>query len=167
MAAFKLDIERGQLGVFRKKYWVFAFMRLEQRAKSKGGKRACAFLKKVLLCGTGCELPAKAFRGEGIKFPHLSGIIVSDMASVGSNCTIYHQVTLGIVSENKHRGGAPFVGDNVTIGAGAKLLGPCIIGDDVRVGANAVVTKDVPAGATVVGANRIIVTREDSSVVPC
>ena len=57
--------------------------------------------------------------------------------------------------------------DNVSIVAGAKLVGPCIIGDDVRIGANAVVTKDVPAGATVVGANRIIVTREDSSVVPC
>ena len=166
MAAFKLDIERGRVGVFRKKYWVFAFMRLEQRAKRKAGKRICAFLKKVLLSGTGCELPAKAFRGEGIKFPHLNGIIVSDMASVGSNCTIYHQVTLGIVSENKDRG-APFVGDNVTIGAGTKLLGPCVIGDDVRIGANAVVTKDVPAGATVVGANRIIATREDSSAAFC
>ena len=124
MAAFKLDIERGQLGVFRKKYWVFAFMRLEQRAKSKGGKRACAFLKKVLLCGTGCELPAKAFRGEGIKFPHLSGIIVSDMASVGSNCTIYHQVTLGIVSENKHRGGGSHFGRQSYYWGGGEAFGP-------------------------------------------
>lgn len=153
--SFRLDVERNAVGPLRKKYWVFAFMRLEQKARSRIAKRVCALCKKVLLSGTGCELPSVAFLGAGIKMPHLNGIIVSDLASVGSNCTIYHQVTLGIASE-VGGGGAPRVGNNVVIGAGAKLLGQCVIGDNVKVGANAVITKDVPMGATVVGANRIL-----------
>lgn len=85
----------------------------------------------------------------------MNGIIVSGGARVGSNCTIFHQVTLGIASVSGKEG-APIVGNNVLIGAGAKLIGSIKIGDDVRIGANAVITKDVPAGATVVGMNKII-----------
>ena len=71
----------------------------------------------------------------------------------GEDIVIGHQVTIG------NRGGvmaAPKIVNRVYIGAGAKILGPLTIGDDAVVGANAVVTKDVPAGATVVGANRIL-----------
>ena len=82
--------------------------------------------------------------------PHgLNGIVVSDQARIGKMVTILQQVTVGV--KNFEVKGAPFVGDYVTIGAGAKLIGPIHIGNGVTSGANAVVTKDVPDGATVVG----------------
>jgi serine O-acetyltransferase len=79
--------------------------------------------------------------------------VVSCGVEFREDVVIAHQVTIG------NRGGmmaAPKIGHRVYIGAGAKILGPLTIGDDAVVGANAVVTKDVPAGATVVGANRIL-----------
>ena len=82
--------------------------------------------------------------------PHgLNGIVVSDQARIGKMVTILQQVTIGVKSAEVK--GAPFVGDCVTIGAGAKLIGPIHIGNGVTIGANAVVTKDIPDGATVVG----------------
>ena len=82
--------------------------------------------------------------------PHgLNGIVVSDQARIGKMVTILQQVTIGVKSAEVK--GAPFVGDCVTIGAGAKLIGPIHIGNGVTIGANAVVTKDIPDGATVIG----------------
>ena len=82
--------------------------------------------------------------------PHgLNGIVVSNQAKIGSNVTILQQVTIGIKDFSTK--GAPIVGNNVTIGAGAKLIGPIKVGNNVTIGANAVVTKDIPDGATVVG----------------
>lgn len=95
------------------------------------------------------------YRGGGLRIPHLNGIIISPVARVGADCTIFHQVTLGVNGRKSLEIG-PALGDRVSIGAGAKIIGPVKIGDDVTVGANAVVTKDVPDGATVVGFNNII-----------
>ena len=79
-------------------------------------------------------------------FPHgIYGIIISGQARIGTNCTIFHQVTIGTNGK-----GVPIIGDNVLIGAGAKILGPIRIGDNVKIGANAVVTTDVPDNCTVV-----------------
>lgn len=78
--------------------------------------------------------------------PHgLNGIIVSHNAKIGKNATIFHQVTIG--EGNK---GAPVIGDNVFIGAGAKIIGSVKIGDNVRVGSGCIVAKDVPDNSTVV-----------------
>lgn len=78
-------------------------------------------------------------------FPHgLYGIIVSHNATVGKNATIYHQVTIGA-----GKNGAPQIGDNVIVGAGAKVLGGISIGDNVLIGAGAVVTTDVPDNSIV------------------
>ena len=80
------------------------------------------------------------------KLPHgLYGIIVSHNAKIGKGCTIYHQVTIG-----EGKAGAPEIGDNVFIGAGAKIIGKVKIGNNVRIGAGAVVFSDIPDGATVV-----------------
>ena len=101
----------------------------------------------VLNCDLGMGLPGSVF------LPHPFGIVVSSGVEFGEDVVIGHQVTIG------NRGGkmdAPKIGNRVYIGAGAKILGPVTIGDDAVVGANAVVTKDVPASATVVGANRIL-----------
>ena len=83
----------------------------------------------------------------------LNGIIVFHYASIGKNATINQQVT--IAGGNKDE--AVVIGDNVMIGAGAKIIGPCRIGNNVRIGANAVVAKDIPDNCTVVGTMRIIV----------
>lgn len=80
--------------------------------------------------------------GGGLRLPHPTGIIVHPDVTLGPNVMIFHQVTLS---------DAVIVGGHVDIGAGAKIIGPLTIGDHARIGANAVVTRDVPAGATVVG----------------
>lgn len=78
--------------------------------------------------------------------PHgLNGIIVSNDAIIGKQCQLYHQVTIG-----GGNGGSPVIGDNVLIGAGAKIIGPVKIGNNVKIGAGCVVTIDVPDDATVV-----------------
>ena len=78
--------------------------------------------------------------------PHgIKGIIVSHNAKVGKNATIFHQVTIG-----EGKGGAPIIGDNVLLGAGAKIIGKIRIGNNVRIGANCVVVEDVPDNTTVV-----------------
>lgn len=82
------------------------------------------------------------------------GIVISGDAVIGRNCTIFHEVTIGI-NEIKSAE-APIIGDNVFIGAGAKIIGKVQVGSNSRIGANAVITKDVPEGATVVGVNKII-----------
>ena len=88
--------------------------------------------------------------------PHgLYGIIISHNAIVGSNCTIFHQVTIG-----EGKGGAPKIGDNVFIGAGAKIIGGITVGNNVRIGANCVVDQDIPDSATVKTARPIIYIRE-------
>lgn len=84
--------------------------------------------------------------------PHgLNGIFISHGASIDENCIIYQQVTIGsnTLKDSKGRG-APNIGKNVLIGAGAKIIGNVNIGDNVRIGANCVVTKDIPSNCTVV-----------------
>ena len=85
---------------------------------------------------------------------HLNGIIISHFAEIGKNCTIYQQVTIAQDENDK----AAIIGDNVVIGAGAKIIGNVRIGNNVKIGANAVVVKDVPDNSTAVGVPaRIIV----------
>lgn len=116
--------------------------------------RALYKLYVITICNS--ELMTDAPLGEGVRLPHPFGIIINRTASIGRNVTIFHQVTIGV---NEHHGRpdvAPTIGDNVFIGAGAKIIGPITVGNNVRIGANAVVTKDVPDNATVVGFNRIL-----------
>jgi serine O-acetyltransferase len=78
------------------------------------------------------------------------GVVIGETADVGDNVTLYQGVTLGGTSLNKGKR-HPTLGENVIVGAGAKVLGPLNIGRDARIGSNSVVVKDVPAGVTVVG----------------
>lgn len=88
---------------------------------------------------------------------HGMGIVIGETAEIGDDCTIYHQVTLGGTGKDKGKR-HPNIGNNVMIGAGAKVLGPISIGDNVRIGAGAVVIKSIEDNATVVGVpeNKII-----------
>lgn len=90
---------------------------------------------------------------QGTEFPHPIGIVISTNGDIGKNCTIYQNVTIGAKSRElaKSRKNFPKIGDNVTIYAGACVIGGITIGNNVTIGANAVVTKDVPDNAVVAG----------------
>ncbi len=94
-------------------------------------------------------------------FPHgLNGIFISKNAVIGKNCVIFQQVTIGSNTSVGSRNGSPVIGDNVYIGAGAKIIGPVKIGDGCRIGANAIVTCDVPPNSVCVMRGLDIITRD-------
>jgi len=117
------------------------------------------FVERFIEILTGISLPAQATIGEGVRIHHFGGIIINSNAIIGKHCTIYHGVTLGDLGG---WGGAPRVGNNVMIGAGAKLLGDIVIGDDCVIGANAVVNISVPCGHIAVGVPAGVKKREES-----
>lgn len=110
---------------------------------------------------TGIEIHPGAQIGKRFFIDHGMGVVIGETAEIGDDCTLYHGVTLGGTTWQKEKR-HPTLGDNVVVGAGAKVLGPIKIGDGARIGSNSVVVKDVPAGATVVGIpGRVVVARDD------
>lgn len=99
---------------------------------------------------TGVEIHPGAVIGKGFFIDHGMGVVIGETSEIGENVTIYHGVTLGGTSFTKGKR-HPTIGNNVTIGAGAKILGPLTVGDNSKVGANSVVIRDVPPNSTVVG----------------
>ncbi len=99
---------------------------------------------------TGISLGPRAEIGPGCYIGHFGGIVVSGDVSLGPGCTFSQGVTIGVAGWGEDRG-CPAVGANVYIGPGAKVFGRIEIGDGARIGANAVVNRDVPAGALAVG----------------
>jgi len=111
---------------------------------------------------TGIEIHPGATIGRRVFIDHGMGIVIGETAEIGDDCTLYHGVTLGGTSWRKKEKRHPTLGRNVVVGAGAKILGPILVGDEAKVGSNAVVVRDVPAGATAVGIPARILTQEDS-----
>ncbi len=107
---------------------------------------------------TGIEIHPGARIGSGFFIDHGMGVVIGETAEVGQNVTLYHGVTLGGVSLEKGKR-HPTIGDNVVIGAGAKVLGNILIGAGSRIGANAVVVKSVPENSVVVGVPGQVVVR--------
>jgi thymidylate kinase len=105
-----------------------------------------------------CRLPADVY------MPHPYGIVMHPQAVIGHRVTIMQQVMIG--GRDRDENIAPVIGDDVTIGAGARVLGDVRIGNGATIGANAVVTRDIPPGATVVGADRVVATSRTSATVP-
>lgn len=99
---------------------------------------------------TGIEIHPGATIGKRLMIDHGMGIVIGETAVIGDDCVIYHQVTLGGTGKEKLKR-HPTIGNNVLIGAGAKLLGPINIGDNVKIGAGSVVLKSVEKNSTVVG----------------
>jgi serine O-acetyltransferase len=109
--------------------------------------RAIAYLSRAI---TGVEIHPAAKIGGEFFIDHGAGVVIGETAEIGERVTLYQGVTLGgtgFQPGKRH----PTLGDNVTVGSGAKLLGPISVGSGAKVGANTVVIEDVPPGATVVG----------------
>ncbi len=108
----------------------------------------------------GCFIPLTAEIGDNVTFPHGAyGIFISQGAKIGDNCVIFHHVTIGSNTLVDSKGfGSPTIGNNVYIGAGAKIIRNVRVGNNVRIGVNAVVVRDVPDNATVVVPPPIIIS---------
>ena len=112
---------------------------------------------------TGIEIHPAAVLGRRLFIDHGMGVVIGQTAVVGEDVVMFHGSTLGGVSMS-HGKRHPTLGDRVMIGAGAKVLGPIVIGHDAKVGANAVVVKDVPADAVVLGVpGRVMSVTKDRS----
>ena len=106
---------------------------------------------------TGIEIHPKAKIGKNLFIDHGMGVVIGETSEIGDNVTIYHMVTLGGISPSidsinqrdvkRH----PTLKNNVVVGSGAQVLGPVVVGENAKIGANAVVTKDVPENAIMVG----------------
>lgn len=108
------------------------------------------FFSSVARLLTGIEIHPGATIGRRFFIDHGMGVVIGETTSIGDDCTLYHGVTLGGTSWDKGKR-HPTLGNDVVVGAGAKVLGPITLSDGARVGSNAVVVKDVPSDCTVVG----------------
>ena len=106
---------------------------------------------------TGIEIHPKANIGKNLFIEHGMGVVIGETSEIGDNVTIYHMATLGGISpsvnsnEQRNIKRHPTLKDNVVVGSGAQILGPVTVGKNAKIGANAVVTKDVPENAVMVG----------------
>ena len=112
---------------------------------------------------TGVEIHPGATIGRRFFIDHGMGIVIGETSEIGDDVSIYHGVTLGGTTWNKGKR-HPTLEDHVLVGAGAKILGPITIGECARIGSNAVVSKDVPADATVVGIPGHIVVKKEQKL---
>ena len=106
---------------------------------------------------TGIEIHPKAKIGKNLFIDHGMGVVIGETSEIKDNVTIYHMVTLGGISpsinsnEQRDIKRHPTLEDNVVVGSGAQVLGPVVVGKNAKIGANAVITKDVPANAVMIG----------------
>ncbi|HEX9667773.1 MAG TPA: serine O-acetyltransferase EpsC [Thermodesulfobacteriota bacterium] len=139
------------------------FHRLAHRLWQKRMKLIGKCLSHLSRFTTGIEIHPGAKIGNSFFIDHGMGVVIGETSEIGDNVTIYHGVTLGGTSFTRGKR-HPTIENNVTIGAGAKILGPLKIGNNSKIGANSVVIKDVPPNATVVGIPGKIVTKEEFPV---
>jgi serine O-acetyltransferase len=132
--------------------------RVAHRLWSADHRLAARFVSTVLRAWTSVDIHPAATIGSGLFIDHAIGVVIGETAVVGADVTIYQGVTLGgtsLEAGKRH----PTVEDRVTIGAGAKILGPVTVGSGSRIGANAVVVRDVPPDSVVVGVPGQVIAR--------
>jgi serine O-acetyltransferase len=129
----------------------------------KGQFFAARAISQAARNATGIEIHPAAQIGKGLFIDHGCAVVIGETTIIGDNCTIYQGVTLG--GTGKHVGKRhPTIGNNVMIGAGAKVLGPVTIGDNSKVAAGAVVLKDIPENSTAVGIPARVVRSKSAPV---
>ncbi|WP_073696885.1 serine O-acetyltransferase EpsC [Mycobacterium sp. ST-F2] len=136
--------------------------KLWARPAGRGPARVLAQLTRFL---TGIEIHPGATIGRRFFIDHGMGVVIGETTEIGDDVMLYHGVTLGGRSLNKGKR-HPTIGNRVTVGAGAKVLGPIRVGDDSAVGANAVVTHDVPADSIATGIPAIVRPRTEKQREP-
>ena len=136
--------------------------RLAHRMWHEPGLRLPArLLSQATRAATGIEIHPAAKLGQRLFIDHGMGVVIGETAEVGDDVVLFHGATLGGRSM-RHGKRHPTLGNRVVVGAGAKILGPVRIGDGAQIGANAVVVKDVPAGAVAVGVPAEVRQRPES-----
>ncbi len=133
------------------------FHRLTHLLWRRGWRLLARWISQIVRTVTGIEIHPAVIIGDDLFIDHGMGVVIGETSEIGDGVTLYHDVTLGGVapsvdSQNQRNTKRhPTLEDGVIVGSGAQVLGPITVGRNARVGANAVVTKDVPAGTTVVG----------------
>lgn len=141
-----LEVALGYPGV----HAVWAYRVAHRMWREPGLRLPSRLLSQLARFATGIEIHPGAQLGRRLFIDHGMGVVVGETAMVGDDVVLFHGSTLG--GKSMKRGKRhPTLGDGVVVGAGAKILGPVWIGDGARIGANAVVVKDVPAGAVAIG----------------
>jgi len=125
--------------------------RIARKCWVNGFKWLGRFISQLARWFTGIEIHPGATIGRRVFIDHGFGVVIGETAEIGDDCTIYQGVTLGGTSLSKGAKRHPTLGRGVIIGAGAQVLGGFTVGDGAKIGSNAVVVKEVPAGATAVG----------------
>lgn len=125
---------------------LLASIRAYQGARGPVTRKLAVLRHRIWSIVTGADIPIGTPIAGGLLLPHPNGIVISPHSTIGPNCLLFQQVTLGAT-----RKGTPTLGGHVDVGAGAKIIGPVTIGDHAQIGANAVVTRDVPAYGVAVG----------------
>ena len=138
--------------------------RLAHYLNSRGMKFSARALSQMAKFFTGIEIHPGATIGRGLFIDHGSGVVIGETAIVGDNCTLYQGVTLGGTGKESGKR-HPTLGDNVMVGAGAKLLGNFTVGSNSKIAAGAVVLGDVPENSTAVGIPARVVRRDGAKVV--
>ena len=137
--------------------------RIAHRLHLRGCRTAARVISQTAKLLTGIEIHPGAKIGRGLFIDHGSGVVIGETAEIGDNCTLYQGVTLGGTGKDvgkRH----PTLGNNVMVGAGAKILGPFKVGDNAKIAANAVVLSEVPADSTAVGIPARVVKQNDRRV---
>lgn len=143
--------------------WALFFHRIAHWLYLKGLRFIPRLISAIGMFLTMIDIHPGATLGRRVFIDHGVGVVIGETAIIGNDVIIYQQVTLGGVRTSRDKR-HPTLGNNVVVGAGAKVLGNILIGDGVKIGANSVVVKDVPMGATAVGIPaRVILCKEKGS----
>ncbi len=137
--------------------------RIAHKLHVKGYVLPARLISQTAKLLTGIEIHPGATIGRGLFIDHGSGVVIGETAEIGDNCTLYQGVTLGGTGKDigkRH----PTLGNNVMVGAGAKILGPFTVGDNCKIAANAVVLSEVPPDSTAVGIPARVVKRNNVRV---
>ena len=137
--------------------------RIANRLHKEGNFFSARAVSQLSRHFTGIEIHPGATIGKGLFIDHGMGVVIGETAEIGDGCTIYQGVTLGGTGKDvgkRH----PTLGDNVMVGAGAKVLGPVKIGSNSKIAANAVVLREVPENSTAVGIPAKVVRRDGMKV---
>ena len=157
----KQDLKNYQGDWAAQGFWVmlvYRFGRWRYTIQNVLARKICSFMYKFMYkfvqILTGIEMPCEVEVGDNFLIDHFGGIVISGYAKFGDNCRLRNGVVVGL--KNVADPCAPQIGNNVDIGAGAKILGNIKIGNNVNIGANSVVLTDVPDNAIAVGVPAVI-----------